>query len=609
MPTEPSSASSNSGSEFDEFYLASRRRLVLETYALTGDLAAARSAVRDAFEAAGHHWRKVGLLPDPEEWVRPRAWAMAQRRHVARLWHREKGLSAEQKNVLDALHHLPDQQRKVLLLANVAGFTTPDIGRELGESVARVEHQLTVATRSFGKETGTPAEGVLEAIESLAPIAEATALPSAPVVERAGRRRRRVHAVGGIVVLLALTLAGGLFVVRGGVEKPVAAANPGPAPKPVTEEMLLSLAQVVSVVPGPRWRVVDTSENTSGSGINTVCQQRRFADPRGRDAFIRKFAAAGKTRRRYLETIEISRTPAAAASAYRTTLGWFAGCSEARLQLLNAYRVRGLGERAQMLALRIPNHVGRTYVVGVVQTGSVTVSTVMETINGRPIEVSRAARGLTAAVRNLCDADPAGLCPRTVEAAPVLPPPSGEAPGTLAVADLPVVGSINQPWVGTDPVRARPNIAATTCDKANFIRSGAPRAATRTFLIPQGKLPRRFGIAETVGLFANPRKARAFVARVSAAMAACEKEDLGAEVSSEVAEPQGYRRSQYALWRLDSEINEKSTVGFWMGVARVGRYVAQVNFTPTGDNDIDEVTFRALLTRARDRLFELPASP
>src|ERR671921_271619 len=81
-------AGTSAGPDFDEFYLASRRRLVLETYALTGDLSAARTAVRDAFEAASHHWRKVSRLPDPEEWVRPRAWAMAQRRHVARLWHR-----------------------------------------------------------------------------------------------------------------------------------------------------------------------------------------------------------------------------------------------------------------------------------------------------------------------------------------------------------------------------------------------------------------------------------------------------------------------------------------------------------------------------------------
>ncbi len=98
------------------------------------------------------------------------------------------------------------------------------------------------------------------------------------------------------------------------------------------------------------------------------------------------------------------------------------------------------------------------------------------------------------------------------------------------------------------------------------------------------------------------------MASISAAMARCEKKDLGADVSSEVVQKRGYRGSEYAMWRLDSEINDKTSVGFWMGVARVGRYVAQVNFTPTGDNDVDEDTFQALITRARDRLFELPAS-
>src|SRR3954454_23287521 len=88
------------GPDFDDFYLASRRRLVLSAYALTGDLGAARNAVGDAFVAARHHWRKVGRLPDPEEWVRARAWTIAQRRHVSRLWHREKGIAEEQRAVL-----------------------------------------------------------------------------------------------------------------------------------------------------------------------------------------------------------------------------------------------------------------------------------------------------------------------------------------------------------------------------------------------------------------------------------------------------------------------------------------------------------------------------
>ena len=596
------------GAGFEEFYLASRRRLVLEAYALTGDLSAARSAVRDAFAAARHHWAKVSRLPDPEEWVRPRAWAIAQRRHVGRIWHREKGIGAEQKSVLDALHHLPDQQRKILLLVHLAGLSTAATGRELGETEARVDQQLALAASSFREKTGTPEDGVLAALESLGSVAEAAALPPVAVIDQGGRRRRRTHALLGAALVLALMVGGGVFVTAGGeVDRAASAAPEGPAPKPVTDDMLLSVDQVRRLAPAAPWRLLSTSDNTSGSGINTICQDTRFADPRGRGTFVRKFAAAGAPRRDYLQTVEISRTEQRAAAAYRVTLGWFAGCTEARLQLLNAYRVQGLGEQAEMLKLRIPGEVDRTYLVGLARTGSLTVSTVLETRGGQPSDVRQGAATLTAAVRNLCSADPSGPCPRSVRTTPVLPPPSGETVGTLAVADLPVVGNVNRPWVGTDPRPARPNVAATTCDKASFVGSGAPRARTRTFLIPPARLPKRFGITETVGRFAGPRKARAFLAKVSSAMASCEKRDLGAKVSNQVAEPRGYRGSQYALWRLDSEIDDSSTVGFWMGVVQVGPWVAQVNFTPAGSHDIDAVTFRALITRARDRLLELPA--
>lgn len=604
-------------SDFDEFYLGGRRRLVLEAYALTGDLSAARSAVGDAFVAARHHWRKVGALSDPEAWVRPRAWAMAQRRHVARLWRRDKGLTAEQKSVLDALHHLPDQQRRVLLLTHLAAMDADAIGRELGETPSRVEHQLSEATRRFREETArddagsaedASSDAVLAALHSLDPIVEDAPLPESLAIHRGGRRRRRLQVVVGVVVLLALTLVGGLFVVRGPVAEP-AEALPAAEQTPVTEQMMLSLPQVQVLAPAEDWQLLSTSENTEGNGINSVCQDTRFADPAGRGTFVRTFSAPGSTRRNFHETVEISRNQQAAAAAYKTTLGWFAGCGEARLQLLNTYRLRGLGEEAQMLKLRIPNEVGRTYVVGLARTGSLTVSTVMETLNGRPVGINRAITALTDAVRNVCRADPAGPCPLRVAAAPVLPPPSGETPGTLAAADLPVVGRINRPWVGTKPVRARPNVAATTCDKADFVRAGSPGAATRTFLIPQAKVPMRFGITETYGGFATPRNATALVRKIAASMASCEKRDLGAKVTSAVAQKEGYRDSEYALWRLDSEINETTSVGFWMGVARVGRYVAQVNFTPSGDNDVDEVTFQALITRARDRLFELNVSP
>ena len=62
----------------------------------------------------------------------------------------------------------------------------------------------------------------------------------------------------------------------------------------------------------------------------------------------------------------------------------------------------------------------------------------------------------------------------------------------------------------------------------------------------------------------------------------------------------------YALWRLEVQVNqEQELVPFWMGVAQVGRYVAQVTMTPVGKYDVDQKTFEALLVRARDRLHEV----
>ena len=96
--------------EFDQFYKDVRDRLLVLTYCLTGDLSSSRAAVRDAFVSPGttgarcRSWRTRG--------VDPGACAHAQRRHTAKLWHREKGLDPEAKATLDALGKLSQHQRR-----------------------------------------------------------------------------------------------------------------------------------------------------------------------------------------------------------------------------------------------------------------------------------------------------------------------------------------------------------------------------------------------------------------------------------------------------------------------------------------------------------------
>jgi hypothetical protein len=176
----------------------------------------------------------------------------------------------------------------------------------------------------------------------------------------------------------------------------------------------------------------------------------------------------------------------------------------------------------------------------------------------------------------------------------------------LAVADLPPIGTIAQPWVGTRAGPASPNPAATTCDRADFLAAGAGRSLSRTFLIPGANTPARFGLSETWGRFGSTAQAKAFVQQVRARMDACQKKDPGATVSHRAEQLKGPHGSQWTLWRLQNDIGAKHTIDYWMGVARVGPNVAQVGFVPGDKQDLSAAAFRALVIRARDRLFELP---
>ena len=80
-------------------------------------------------------------------------------------------------------------------------------------------------------------------------------------------------------------------------------------------------------------------------------------------------------------------------------------------------------------------------------------------------------------------------------------------------------------------------------------------------------------------------------------------------MGQEQVERGAFRGSTVALWRLDREVADDRSAGYWMGIARVGPHVTQVLFTPAGGADMDADTFRSVVLRARDRLFELTDGP
>lgn len=608
--------------DFDAFYKDARDRLLLQTYALTGDLPASRSAVRDSFIVAWHHWRKVSAMPDPEGWARPHAWAHAQRRHTARLWHRDKGLDAESRATLDALGKLPVTQRKALLLTHLAAVSMGDLAREIGLPRAEAERQLQTATAQFSLQRDVPTTHLRPLFDPLREHVASARWPRPSILRRAGAARRRTHTLVGAVVAVAALVASGSLVTDAAGSRPTLAGGaqpaaehrsaapvgaPGDGPPPAfTEDTLLTLQQVAARVPGRHWVEGGTGDNTEGDGLVTPCQTSRYADPRGRAALVRSFdddPPGPGSETSAVQVAELSASGKAARRAFDTTVGWYAGCMEPRVQLITTKEVRGVADEALLVVLRSWSPPGATYVAGVARTGRITTTTVTRTPVGGAPSLSAAARLLAGAVDGVCDQPDGGACVTAPRIGPMLPVAVGMAPGMLGEVDLPPVARVMKPWVGIEPRKAMTNVAATRCDETDFSQPTITHNLTRSFVIPETKLPVQFGLTETVGTMPAAR-ARAFVERLRGRMTTCPDRDLGTDVTRLAHRVTG--AEDLSVWRVTSELSDERSVTYLMGVVRVGTAVAQVSFVPYRAVTMGPDAFVALINRAGERLAEMP---
>lgn len=608
--------------EFDAFYRDAGERLLLQTYALTGDLTAARGAVRDSFIVAWHHWRKVSRLDDPESSVRPHAWRHAQRRHTARMAFRDKSTDPEVRATLDALAKLSVTQRKALLLTQLAAVSMPEMAREVGLPLEDAERELQTGASQFALAREISASDIPLQFEPLAQVVAEVRFPRAPIVRRAGAARRRTHTTVGVVgAVAAFLLTGSLITDATGVrpsldfEQAITTAEPtrttDPAPEIVlTDETLLSAEQVSATMPGRDWTVRRTGDSSEGSGRLTVCQQERYADPRGTAALVRTFGATprkNQPKATVLQLTEESASPRAARKSYRTAMTWYAACAAERVQLLSTRQVEGVGDQATLVVLRAWDDPVETLTVGIARTGQFVTTAMSVVRNTQRPDAQGAARLLADAVAGLCTLPDAGACATRPTLTAVPPQPTGKTPAMLAELDLPPVTGIDKPWIGTTPERAAANPAATRCDGAVFQGKFEGKAfsnnLTRTFVIPKAGLPARFGLTETVGSL--PRKrAVAFVEQIRSRLAACPEKDLGTDVIR-VAHREG-KNVDVSVWRLTTEISDNDSVSYSMAVLRSGTSVAQIGFVPSEDARLARGAFTDLVLRALDRLDRLP---
>ncbi|MFG1996711.1 SigE family RNA polymerase sigma factor [Actinoplanes sp. NPDC048988] len=154
---------STGSADFDAFYIATVRRVVLYLYAAGGDRGDAQDIAQEAFARAWQHWPKVSGYEDPEAWVRTVAWRLSLNRwRGLRRWLAARsrlgpgdeatgGPSPDRVAVVDALRRLPAAQRQAVALHYLLDMPVQEIAASTGVPAGTVKVRLSRARATLGR--------------------------------------------------------------------------------------------------------------------------------------------------------------------------------------------------------------------------------------------------------------------------------------------------------------------------------------------------------------------------------------------------------------------------------------------------------------------------
>lgn len=602
--------------EFDDLYPQARSHLLLETFALTGDLTASRSAVRDGLVILVHHWRKANRKGDPVGWMRSAAWDRAQRHHQTHVWQRDPHLPAHVRSVLAALSVLDETQRKALIGTHLADLEGLELSRLVGVTPVRTQQALESATQDTAALLEIDPAQVPDQLRSLREMTETVEWPRESLLRHAGAARRRTHSVIGAVAAAAVVVLAGTAVSSGTHDRANLDAErvtQSPTAEPpktalLDDARLLSVASVQPVAPRLTWQLAETTDNEGADPILGPCMRDRFADEwAGMDGSVRRFTATGAAGQRATVTqfVELSQSLRTAGKTYQRMRSWFGACNAPRYQLLSTHQITGVGADGIQFRYLDWNSPRRQVTVNVARTGRLTMTTIDElTAVKKPGAPVASAQVLADGVDSQCASDVATECALAPRLEPILPLKAGPPLGLLKEVDLPPVANAPSGWGGTKTTPARTVPAIAQCASGTFTGQGITRATTRDFVFPEMKKS-TFGVTQAVAAFGKPHQAAAFVQGFTDRIGACSEAEMGSTV--EQLRLDRTPQADLAVWHVSVELADDATMQSLVAVARAGDRVTQLVFVPDSEHMMTEADFIAMAVRAQQRITYYPA--
>ncbi len=417
------------------------------------------------------------------------------------------------------------------------------------------------------------------------------------------RRRNQIIGAGAAAVLV---LGGGGFAAVnafGGSDSPGdSKSSPDANKSGGGDENALADAKVLIDGPAAKpltatgsWAIAATADGSSAPDKSFVCQAQRFADPAGIRTWVRTFKNA-TTKDTAVQYVEVSNDTAAAGKSYTTITGWLSQCNTPQVRLVASYVTEGLGERGVIAVFGQPtgSKSSKFRTVSVTTAGQATMVVEHDTTGSTTPKPDGVLATASAGLKKIC-AETGADCGSGALAATAGLLPTQESAGFMAPIDLPVLSSIEKPWVSVDgEVRS-----GTLCEKIDLKKAKATKYKTQTYVVPEAQVPTEFGMDATVAKFGTPAAASAFVTQIRKNVDGCAKSTSTATVKSTGSISAGALKGE--AWKASYDTGGGKIFTFRIGIAGSGDRAVYLLYPVLKNLDITDSVFTDVLSRAADR--------
>jgi hypothetical protein len=422
---------------------------------------------------------------------------------------------------------------------------------------------------------------------------------------RRQQTRRRNQFIGAGAAVLLLVGGGGIAAVNafGGDDSAGDGAKSGNQDDKSggSDSGLLSDAKVLldgtaakQLAPaGGAWAVGNTDNGSSAPDKSFVCQSQRFADPAGIRTWIRSFRNPS-TKDTAVQYVEVSNDEAAAGKAYSTITGWLSACNTPQIRLISSYTTDGLGSKGVVAVFGQPGDKTNKYrTISVSTAGQTTMVVEYDTVGKTAPKPEALIATAGAGLQRICAETKCTTGTPTAKAGLL---PTTEPAGFMAPIDLPVLPSIDKPWVSTTSTIPK----GTGCDKIDLKKAKAKTSKAQTYVVPEAKVPAEFGLDTLVAGFPGPAAAATYVADLRKAVDNCKKAISNATVkpTGEIALGSSIKGES---WRVSYDTGGGKIFTYRIGIALAGSRAVYALFPVLDDLDITNAAFNEVLTRAAER--------